>query len=154
MYSVLPLQDNTAIDVTGCGNSKGCLRIPSGCVGSACTNILTWTPGSTTIDFELSRSGQGWAGVGFSKDTTMVSRLVSDTMYIFFILVHIPPETAFVLSTQCEQKIDKQHEIDMPNVNVSPMQVLANTTIFHTCWYGCLDQHDSPTQVGIYSGGI
>ena len=29
---------------------------------------------------------------------------------------HIPPETASMLATQNEEKVDKQNEIDMPNI--------------------------------------
>ena len=40
---------------------------------------------------------------------------------------HIPPETAFVFGTEREQKLDKQHEIDVLKANI--MRKLSNVTI-------------------------
>ena len=42
--------------------------------------------------------------------------------------------TVFALGTQREHKIDKQHEIDMPNVN--PTRMLAKGRIFHQLTLG------------------
>ena len=46
---------------------------------------------------------------------------------------HIPPETAFALGSQHEERLHNQHEIDMPNVNANAK----GTTFHHTCWGSC-----------------
>ena len=49
--------------------------------------------------------------------------------YRLMSIAHIPPETAFRLGTQREEKVHKQHEIDMPDAN--PMRTCPTQTIFH-----------------------
>ena len=69
------------IDMSTCGQSKGCFRHPSGCEPDHCEHIITWAPDKTDVKFEIdakiTKDDEGdfpwwWTSVGFSNDLKMV----------------------------------------------------------------------------------
>jgi len=65
------------IDVTGCGETKGCYRNPEDCDPLECDFLLTWMVQETTVLFEMSttvfESDQSqWVAVGLSENQQMV----------------------------------------------------------------------------------
>ena len=62
-----------AIDLSGCGKTKGCYRIPAKCATeNKCDKLVTWADKGDRVQFELSGIATGWVGLGFSKDEKMV----------------------------------------------------------------------------------
>ncbi len=69
-------------DITdaGCGDVKGCYRVPDSCVQpGSCDYFASWTPRQGGVLFELSVTAadpsRSWAALGLSKDRNMVRRL-------------------------------------------------------------------------------
>jgi len=64
------------IDISGCGQTKGCFRYPDGCNASACEFLLTWKDGGNdAVTFEMSAPVQSqtpWVAFGLSQDDQMV----------------------------------------------------------------------------------
>ena len=63
------------IDLDSCGDTKGCFREPAGCDAADCDMVAAWTPQegtNTYVEFELQAQTDGWVGLGFSHDTSMV----------------------------------------------------------------------------------
>ena len=53
--------------------AQGSFRIPDSCSSSDdCDFLVTYQTINNTVEFELSGSRPGWAGVGFSDDENMV----------------------------------------------------------------------------------
>lgn len=61
-----------SIDLSGCGDTKGCYRSPKGCAEPACDIAVTWQDQGNIIEFEMSADTDGWVAVGFSEDKKMV----------------------------------------------------------------------------------
>lgn len=66
-----------AIDVTGCGSTKGCYRLPEDCLEIECEYIFTWADKGNHMVFEMSALTDGfndrYFAVGLSEDIYMVS---------------------------------------------------------------------------------
>jgi len=66
------------IDVSGCGQSKGCFQSPDGCDAASCNFLLTWKDsGSDSVLFEMSapvESRPPYVAFGLSQDDNMVTR--------------------------------------------------------------------------------
>lgn len=63
-----------SIDLTGCGNSKGCFTFPQNCKGVDCTSALAWSrpnANSSYVQFEMVGKQDGWIAFAFDKDTKM-----------------------------------------------------------------------------------
>ena len=64
------------IDLSGCGQSKGCFREPVNCVAADCELLLTWSAaGSDAVRFEMMASvvsSSSWVAFGLSEDEKMV----------------------------------------------------------------------------------
>ena len=65
---------------------------------------------------------------------------------------HVPPETTYALATQHEQKLDKQHEIDMPNA--IPSKKSPDATIYHLLSLGVALGGDVNIRVRVRSAGV
>ncbi len=64
--------DNTALDLSTCGKSKGCYTKPNECT-SNCDVAVTWIKdGSNGFKFEMS-SKDDYVALGFSTDADMVN---------------------------------------------------------------------------------
>lgn len=75
----------TGIDVTGCGSTKGCYRIPEDCQEIACDYIFTWTDKGTEMQFEMSALTDGfndrYFAVGLSDDIYMGKDFVFECVH-------------------------------------------------------------------------
>jgi len=67
------------IDVSGCGQSKGCFQNPEGCDASSCNFLLTWrAAGSDSVFFEMSapvETRPPYVAFALSTDDNMVKRV-------------------------------------------------------------------------------
>jgi len=67
------------IDVSGCGETKGCFQTPEGCDAASCEFLLTWTAaGDDSVFFEMSApvdSQNSYVAFGLSQDALMVTFL-------------------------------------------------------------------------------
>ncbi len=67
------------IDISGCGDIKGCLFVPDDCVyGTNCDVLVTWQDQPNLVHFEMDyvidpAHTNVWAALGFSDDTQMVT---------------------------------------------------------------------------------
>lgn len=69
----------SSIDLSGCGISKGCYRLPSNCQQGACDKVFTWKQHDTFVDFQVeitidpnTEKDNPWIAAGFSNNTKMV----------------------------------------------------------------------------------
>lgn len=60
-----------ALDLSGCGDTKGCYTRPSDCTED-CDLAVTWIPNGNGFDFEMS-SKADYVALGFSQDESMVN---------------------------------------------------------------------------------
>lgn len=73
------------IDVSGCGQTKGCFLNPEGCDAASCEFMLTWRDKGNSVFFEMSApvdSLNSWVAFGLSKDTNMGSTSVIACVYV------------------------------------------------------------------------
>ena len=56
----------------GCGESKGCLRIPSGCTQPGCDFLATYQSQGEHVTFELYGRDIDWVAIGFNDAKSMV----------------------------------------------------------------------------------
>ncbi len=76
-------EDTIDIDISGCGDTKGCYWEPKDCVyGTNCDVLVTWKENGDHFLFETdyviaAEFGDSfWSAVGFSQDTFMVFSIV------------------------------------------------------------------------------
>lgn len=73
------------IDVSGCGETKGCFQTPEGCDAASCEFLLTWTAaGDDSVFFEMSApvdSQNSYVAFGLSQDALMGSDSVIACLY-------------------------------------------------------------------------
>ena len=76
LYYQIPPPIQT-INVDKCGVTKGCYRIPEGCIEIECEYIFTWLVLGNKMEFEMSAITDGfndrYFAVGLSQDKYMVS---------------------------------------------------------------------------------
>ena len=74
-FVILQTCRGQSIDVSGCGESKGCFQVPEGCKTS-CKFLLTWSArDKDSVSFEMSASvdsENSYVAFGLSKDAKMV----------------------------------------------------------------------------------
>ena len=79
----------------GCGESKGCLRIPSGCTQPDCDFLATYQSKGKEVTFELFGRDVDWVSIGFNNAKSMVCisfyYILSFTWVVFspFIMMNI-----------------------------------------------------------------
>lgn len=73
------------IDVTGCGSTKGCYRVPEDCVEIECEYIFTWKNKGALMEYEMSALTDGfndrYFAVGFSEDIYMGKDMVFECVH-------------------------------------------------------------------------
>ena len=75
------------IDVSGCGESKGCFRNPEGCDAASCEYLLTWREDGDNVRFEMSApvdSAHSYVAFALSHDKLMVMH-----HFLYLSLIHI-----------------------------------------------------------------
>lgn len=76
-----------SIDVSDCGNLKGCYRIPEGCIEQECEYIFTWKESGKKMKFEMSAITDGfndrYFAVALSEDIYMGSDMVFECVHNF-----------------------------------------------------------------------
>jgi len=63
------------IDLSECGESKGCFRHPAECDAASCEFLLTWKEDGDDVGFEMSApvdSSDSYVAFGLSQDARMV----------------------------------------------------------------------------------
>ncbi|XP_028404491.1 uncharacterized protein LOC114527093 isoform X1 [Dendronephthya gigantea] len=67
--------DKGGISTSGCGKTVGCLRYKSGCSGSSCEFVATYSyqPATKIVTFELFGKVAEWVAIGFSDDQKMAN---------------------------------------------------------------------------------
>ncbi|XP_045158667.2 putative ferric-chelate reductase 1 homolog [Mercenaria mercenaria] len=73
------------IDITGCGSTKGCYRVPEDCLEIECEYIFTWQDKGSYMVFEMSALTDGfndrYFAVGFSDDIYMGKDMVFECVH-------------------------------------------------------------------------
>ena len=87
----------------GCGESKGCLRIPSGCAQPDCDFLATYQRQGEQITFELFGRNVDWVSIGFNNAKSMVCILFYSILYFTWVVY---PQLILmnILNFPCEEQ--------------------------------------------------
>ena len=70
-----------ALTDAGCGESKGCVRIPSDCKQPNCKLLATYRTQGEEVTFELFGRDVDWVAIGFNNVQLMVCILFYYILY-------------------------------------------------------------------------